>query len=142
MCKPAGRVFSSTIMSAGISRYVLHIIPKVILQFFVTVIPHSQLISASEADPDPIPRCSASSTKPRCSYLSGLLRSPIGMIQGKVMRFEIDPPGFQRLRSVIGQANRLTVSKQGEVSRVKDGLPALLKGFGCADAPAASPGPP
>ena len=46
------------------------------------------------------------------------------MIQGKVMRFEIDPPGFERLRSVIRQANGLTVSKQGEVSRVKDGLPA------------------
>ena len=53
------------------------------------------------------------------------------------MRFEIDPPGFERLRSVIRQANGLTVSKQGEVSRVKDGLPALLERLGCADASAA-----
>ena len=53
------------------------------------------------------------------------------------MRFEINPPGFERLRSVIGQANGLTVSKQGEVSRVKDSLPPLLERLGCADAPAA-----
>ena len=52
------------------------------------------------------------------------------------MRLEIDPPGFERPRSVIGQANGLTVPKQGEVPRVKDGLPALLKRLRRADAPA------
>ena len=63
------------------------------------------------------------------------------MVPGQVVGFEIDPPWFERLRPVIGEADGLAVRQQGEVPGMEDGLPAFLEGFARADVSGSAPGP-
>ena len=72
-----------------------------------------------------------------------LAEPPVAHVPRQVVGFQVDAPGRERLRAVVGQTDRLVVGQQRELARREHGLPLLTERLARADraaAPSGSPG--
>ncbi len=86
---------------------------------------------------------SASPRAHRSGNPSLLAEPPVAHVPRQVVGFQVDAPGRERLRAVVGQTDRLVVGQQRELARREHGLPLLPERLARADraaAPSGSPG--